>query len=230
MKLNTQTYIDIIEWDVANWQRALTYWDREISAAFPRCKALEIGGQNGGLSLYLALRGCDVVCSDVRPPTLKAREIMARYKVGARVTYASVDVTDIPFPADAFDIVAFKSVLGSVGIHRGEKGQRRAIDEIHRVLKPDGFLLFAENLKASAIHTFFRQRFVEWGHAWRYPTVQEMKTLTAQFSAFHYETYGYFSCFGRSEWQKRALSTLDRLAAPFLSERSKYIIYGYAIK
>ena len=227
---DAQKHLDIIEWDVANWRKAAIYRDRKITEPFAGGKALEIGGQNGGLSLYLALKGCKVVCSDYQEPTPRARKLMMHYGVSDLVNYANVDVTDIAHLDNTFNIVAFKSVLGSVGIHKGAKGQQRAVNKIYRVLKPNGLLLFAENLNASAAHTFFRKRFVAWGKAWRYLTVQEMKRLASQFSAFQYETYGYFACFGRSERQKQALSILDRMADPLLSEHHKYIIYGYAKK
>ena len=230
MKSDSQKYIDIIEWDVVNWRKALNYWDQEITEPLAGRRALEVGGRNGGLSLYLALRGCEVVCSDFREPTQRAREIMERYGVSDRVVYESVNVTNIPYPDNAFDIVAFKSVLGNVGIHGGKARQKQAMDEIYRVLKPNGTLLFAENLKASAVLTFFREKFVKWGGAWRYMTVQEMKELTSQFSDFHYRTYGYFACFGRSEMHRRLLSLLDWAMNPFLKAQSKYIIYGYARK
>ena len=230
MKSEAQKYLDIIEWDVANWRKALNYWDQEIPEPLEGRRALEIGARNGGLSLYLALRGCEVVCSDLKEPTQKARELMARYGVSDRVTYESIDILNIPYPDNTFDCVAFKSVLGNVGAYDAKERQKRAIDEIYRVLKSNGLLFFAENLRGAAVHMFFRRKFVKWGGAFRYLTIEEMKEFTSQFSAFHYRTYGFLGCFGRSEIQRRALSLLDWAIDPFLKAQSKYIIYGYARK
>jgi len=230
MELDRQAYADIITWDVANWSRALDCWNRARIEPKPQAKALELGGRNGGLSLYLALKGYQVVCSDYWPPPPTSLGMMSRYEVQHRVTYARVNATQIAFRENSFDVVALKSVLGSIGIHGGFAAQQKTADEIHRVLRPGGFWLFAENLKGAAIHTFFRQRFVKWGSAYYYLTIGELQRLTSQFSDCHYETYGYFGCLGRREWQRRALSVLDRGLHPIFPEKSRYLIYGYARK
>ena len=47
---------DIIEWDIVNWWRFIEFIDQS-GIGFEGKKILDIGGRNGGLSLYCALRG-----------------------------------------------------------------------------------------------------------------------------------------------------------------------------
>ena len=49
---------DIIEWDVVNWSKALTFWEKYSKPITGGSKVLEIGSRNGGLSLYAALKRC----------------------------------------------------------------------------------------------------------------------------------------------------------------------------
>ena len=104
---------DVIEWDIKNWWRAISFWEevypmQDLSGK----KVLDIGGRNGGLSLYFALKGADVICSDIREDGFaKARELHKKYNVQQKVTYEAIDATNIPYK-EYFDIICFKSVLG----------------------------------------------------------------------------------------------------------------------
>jgi len=70
----TPNLSEIIEWDVRNWSAVLDYWSSNSLQTFAGCKALEIGGRHGGLSLWLAMQGAYVVCSDKEGPTQAAVE------------------------------------------------------------------------------------------------------------------------------------------------------------
>lgn len=221
---------EIIEWDVRNWTYALSYWEREVTEPFDGRRALEVGARNGGLSLYLALKGCEVLCSDCDAPTNEARRKMLRHGVASRVSYEKIDVHAIPYADDTFDIVAFKSILGDIRVHQRGNGQKGAMDEMYRVLKPGGLLLFAENLAGSWLHRLFRRHCVEWRFRWQYVPLENVPELTSAFRTVRYATYGFVSCFGRSEWQRSRLALADRLLDPILRQRGKYILFGYARK
>lgn len=220
----------IIEWDTLNWAKALQYWETVLPQSLLGWRALEVGARNGGLSLYLARKGCQVVCTDLGGPTPQARERHRHYGVRDRVEYAAIDVRDIPFSDNTFDVVIFKSILGDVGWDGNRNRQQEAIDEMYRVLKRDGILLFAENLRGSALHAFLRRKFVPWGTHWRYITVDEMRQFTEQFSLFSCRTYGFWGAFGRSEVQRRLLHMIDVIMDPLLPESAKYIAFGFARK
>src|SRR5690348_12125044 len=103
---------DAVGWDATTWSRALRYWDHMLGQS--PLRALEIGARSGGLSLWLAWRGHDVVCSDYPDVTDEARTLHGRHQVAGRIVYQSLDATEIPL-RDEFDLVVFKSVLGGVG-------------------------------------------------------------------------------------------------------------------
>lgn len=229
MRFDKELSKDIIEWDVENWANALPFWEERLPDTLSNLKALEVGARRGGLSLYLALKGANVICSDLQKPSAGASSIHKRYSIEHLVDYLAVDVTSIDFPDDHFDVVAFKSLLGGVG-RGGPNHQHRAMDEIFRVLKPGGSLIFAENLSGSRAHMWARRRFTDWGDSWRYPTIKEIKGLTAKFSASCYRAYGCLGAFGRTEGHRRVLAGFDSMLDPLLGESVKYILFGYARK
>ena len=132
---------ETIGWDVRNWSRALPFWQLRIDAHRPR-RALAIGDRGGGLSLWLASQGIEVLCTDLEVPAAPARRLHERFGVGSLVRYGAEDATALSLADRSFDLVIFKSVIGAL---RTKDRQRQAIDEMGRVLVPGGLLLFAEN-------------------------------------------------------------------------------------
>jgi ubiquinone/menaquinone biosynthesis C-methylase UbiE len=230
MDYDQQLLRDIVEWDVATWSRAIGLWDHVVPNNGKGLRALDVGARNGGLSLYLALKGCRVVCSDVEEPGATARSLHEKYRVQDQITYSAVDMAEMQLPSNSFDIVAFKSVLPSVGYHGKSLRQLQSIKEVSRVLRPGGLLLFAENLAATRFHMFFRRQFTGWGRSCGYLTLELVNEFLSTFSRHEYETYGFFATFGRSEGQRRWLHNLDVIANPLVPPSGKYLVYGYAVK
>ena len=228
-KYSNEILKDIINWDVKNWSVALNSWDKALSHLPVGAHALEIGAREGGLSLYLALKGCQVICSDVENPQATAQVRHQSHNIQDQVSYAAADATSLPFADRQFDVVAYKSILGTIGRNDQPGQQLRAIGEIYRVLKPGGTLLFAENLAGTTVHRLFRKT-TKWGGYWRYVTVDEMRRFHEQFSDFEFGTFGFLAVFGRSEFQRGILHHVDKVIDPLLKDQHKYIIYGYARK
>ena len=220
----------IVEWDVANWSRAFQLWDQELGGDWHGKTALDLGARGGGLSLYLSLRGCKVTYLDLHPAPETAHELFEKYGVTDRLDFVRASATHLPVDDASFDVVAFKSLLGSVGEAHGWQGQKVTVDEARRVLRPGGTFLFAENALASAVHQYCRTQFVPWGSKWRYVSRTEMRKMLMTFDMFELKTAGVFAAFGRREWQRTILARLDRIASPFFPETSKYLMYGYARK
>src|SRR4051794_17986771 len=84
---------DSIVWDVANWSSCLDFWQRHSRALHYPGTALEVGASaNGGLSLWMAAKGLNVVCSGLEQPSSVAEDIHVRYGVDRRIIYRTLDV------------------------------------------------------------------------------------------------------------------------------------------
>jgi SAM-dependent methyltransferase len=220
---------DFIEWDLANWAPALDFWLQSTSLDLSNTVALELGAGLGGLSLWLALHGARVVCTDLRGPTPEARALHRRHNVEHLVSYRALDATDIPFAAQ-FDLVVFKSVLGDVGRGRRRELQERAVREMHKALRPGGELWFAENLTGSALHRLAR-RFIRRGSLWRYVSLEETEQLLSPFRRHACRTTGFLAVFGRDGLPRNLLGALDRsLCNRVVPERWRYVVFGVANK
>jgi len=220
---------DIIEWDVRNWSRAIDFWQRSVDwSRVETC--LELGGRQGGLSLWLALKNKKVVCSDVKDVQSTAPAHHRKYNLDSLIEYRDIDATQIPYE-NHFDIIAFKSVLGGIGRHGNKAIQQAVIDQIHKALKPGGRLLFAENLVASPLHRYVRARFVRWGREWRYVTIAEMREFLRSYNRYELHTTGVLGALGRSERQRGLLARIDQGLLNYVTPPGwKYIVYGAAEK
>jgi SAM-dependent methyltransferase len=172
---------DIIQWDVRSWSKILPYWEQQVDwKSVHQC--LEIGGREGGLSLWLGLKGKQTLCSDLKNTEETAARLNAKYQLGPVVTYEDINATSIPYE-NHFDLIVFKSILGGIGYGGDKAEQQKVFDQIHKALKPGGKVLFAENLTATLLHCQLRKRFVKWGSGWRYVSVQEMQEFLDKFSS-----------------------------------------------
>lgn len=218
---------DVIEWDVANWSRALAFWAKRVKPA-SGMSCLELGARRGGLSLWLAKMGHRVVCSDITSPETKASLLHESYGVKGQITYEAIDATNMPY-TNHFDVIVFKSLLGAVSRH--DEGMKAiALEQIHKSLKPGGQLLFAENLHASSLHTLLRRKFVRWGQSWRYLRYDEVRPLFKSFSHVEFRTVGFLGAFGRREWQRQLLGFVDRVLDGATPRGWRYIVIGVAWK
>jgi SAM-dependent methyltransferase len=223
------TLNDIIEWDVQNWSVALRYWRQHSLLNPASTRALEIGSGHGGLSLWAALNGMEVLCTNLNEPSKEVRDKHQRYGVSNRISYKPLNALDIPH-CEEFDVVLFKSVLGAVGALDNKENQGKAIREIYKSLKKGGELWFAENLMASPMHRFLRRKYVQWGKAWRYVTVQEMSEFLSPFSAVECTTLGFLGVLGRTSLQKSFLGRIDRVVDRLVPAAWHYIMIGVAAK
>lgn len=221
---------EVTEWDSKNWSRAIEFWEKDMPSALEGKKVLDIGGRSGGLSLYWALKGADVVCSDINSDGFgRAEQLHKKYKVARKIKYEVIDVTKMSFQEE-FDMITFKSVLGGVGSNGHYERQELMMERIYHALKPGGMLYFAENLSASPFHQWARQKFVGWGNSWRYLTIEEAVQLTGRFDSFEYWCGGILGCFGRNKVLSSLLGNIDGVFDRFFKSEIKYIISGVCKK
>ena len=220
---------DILEWDVTSWAQALQYW--ELAVPWNRIEhCLELGGRNGGVSLWLALKGKSVICSDLMNVEDQAEKLHQQYNLEKPITYQDIDASNIPFK-NTFDIIVFKSIIGGIGRNNDLDKQKQVFNEIRKALKPGGILLFAENLSASRFHQHLRKKYTNWGQSWRYPSLYEMNDFLKDFSQVTIKTTGIMGTLGRNERQRKILAKIDQLILNKLCPKHwKYIAYGVAQK
>jgi len=219
------------EWDFFTWERSRTLWDKVLltNKSSDKLLALELGGRHGGISLYLASEyNIKIICSDLRNEFLvKAKKLHELNDVEMYVSYKEIDALDINLPDNSIDIVVFKSLIGALGC---VDNQRRAIEEIYRILKPGGQLLFAENIQATKVHMFLRKIFRKYrSNGWYYPSYYEFVNYLNIFSISEVKTTGFTAVFSKNIWINLILSRFD-LLFKLLPANMRYVIYGYSIK
>ncbi len=219
---------DVIQWDIKNWSPCIDFWEGYLPKR-EKLSCLEVGARHGGLSLWLASLGHSVLCTDLVNPEEDARYLHDKYHLKGNITYQAIDAMHIPF-SNAFDVIAFKSILGGIGRNNDYQKQKFVIRQMHHALKKDGILLFAENLAASKIHSLMRGMFISWGSSWRYINLDELPNLFSVFQDVFYTCNGLLGAFGRTEKQRRILGYLDSLIVKLMPDRWKYIVIGAARK
>lgn len=220
---------DIIQWDVKTWSKVLPFWEAHFTIK-PGMKVLAIGEREGGLSMWFAKKGCEVTCTDYHDFPEATKELHSNYKVSDNINYEmKVDATDLSrFENESFDIVVFKSVIG---VLEEKERLQQALDEMHRVLKREGALLFAENLTGSAMHRYLRKKFVDWGDgSWKYLHAKNDMDLFHKFGEKNLKAVGFLSNFGQSEKQKSVFASFDKLIVWTLPRKWKYVLFGALIK
>lgn len=227
--MDTRLIDDIIVWDIANWSQFLVFCEQFLDHEPGGRQALEVGARGGGLSLYLALKGYEVVCTDLEGPEIWTLALHARHGVMEKVSYRALDMLAPLYPEGSFDLVIFKSVLHALPQARL---QARAVQELYRLLRPGGLLLFAENLLASPLHRVLRRLFrprclLE---RRRYPTATEIQSWCRDFREFHWETRGFLGALGRQERERCRLAGLDAAIMPFIPRKWRYIMFACARK
>jgi ubiquinone/menaquinone biosynthesis C-methylase UbiE len=108
-----------------------------------RGRVLEIGGGTGANLPFYGDEVGEVVFTEPEEPMARRLERkLADSSVPARVVRAAAE--ELPFEDASFDVVVSTLVLCTVN------DPPRALAEIHRVLKPEGKLLFVEHVRSDS--------------------------------------------------------------------------------
>ncbi len=226
MELSKEAVADIIEWDVVNWSKCLDFFTGS-GIVLEGKKALAIGERHGGLSLWLALNGAEVISTDLNGVSEEAKKKHLAYKVEKMISYSEQNILELGYPENTFDIVMFKSVIGALG---KKELQQQAISGIRRVLKPGGVLLFAENLVSSPLHGWLRKKFIKWAGYWRYVTHGDVAEFCSEYSQCRTSSAGFLGALGRSESQRKLLGLADNFLEKVIPAKYHYIIFVAATK
>jgi len=120
---------------------------------FENCKILELGCGNGEqwkTKIDLLPDGCEIILSDFSEGMVHAvKEKYANYKL---FSFQQIDIQNIPFPNDTFDIVIANHML----YHVPELSN--ALSEVKRVLKTDG-TFYSSTISNGGMQPFLHEAF-----------------------------------------------------------------------
>lgn len=226
---------DIIEWDVLNWSQLIQYWLPLLEQLPVDSKVLAIGERNGGLSLWLALMGFDVVCTDITDIHSSAHQLHGKYNVAAKIQYKQFDVVNDDWGIQQFDIIIAKSVIGGLKSTRGKsstrsvEAQHKAMHNIHRLLKPGGYFFSAENLRGG-VFTRLARKMRKRKKGWQHPTYHELLQLFSSFTLVQTKTFGILPTLFSPKAVNRLMYGMNRYVLCLLPKGSKYIAFTIAQK
>jgi ubiquinone/menaquinone biosynthesis C-methylase UbiE len=129
-------------------------------------RMLEIGTGSGGIAHYFATHPqlrCDVTAVDV----VDNRLVHEGYE------YLQVEDVELPFAHASFDVVITNHVIEHVGDSKAQHGH---LEEVHRVMKPNGIGYLAVPNRWMLTEPHFKLKFLSWWpHAWRTPYLRLMR-------------------------------------------------------
>ena len=221
---------DIFGWDVYNYSMLL----REIEKSgvdFKGKKVLEVGAgsQNGGLTAYFASMGAIVECSDYTKIEQATKNIHKKYNLD--VTYSKKSILDLK-SVEQYDIICFKSVIGGVlGHNNGDEAMLKNIfKQLHTALKPNGMLIFSENLTGSKMIQFLRSVFLKRTHFWVYQSQSTLEKMTQmqgqEFLIEVAKTNGVIGVLGRIYYLQKMLGLFDNILFLIVPKKWHYIYHG----
>ena len=219
---------DIIEWDVLNWSQLIHYWNPIIEKLPKDSKILAIGERNGGLSLWLALNGFHVICSDREGPTSKGIEIHRKYDILDRISYISYDVVNNSYLNNKYDLIIAKSLLGGLKIKyddastRNHKTRELAIKNIYSLLNQNGYVLFAENMKGSQLLNLVRMLLGK-HKGWYYFTIYDIQKLFSNFSDLEIKAFGILPTNYSNKHVNKVFYLLNKYIFDYLPASFKYV-------
>ena len=216
---------DIFGWDASTWSKAIPVWKECIEKNNYK-KGLEIGNAFGGGSLFLAKHCISMVCSNIHSPNEKTKQILKRYNFNDKIEYDVIDAMKISYPDNYFDVVFVKSIFGFFNISE----RKIVINEIYRVLKPSGSLLFAENMRGSFFHQIARKLFVRWGKKWNYLSQDELLYMFLKFNNKKIYYSGFLTLFFVRYKILYRLALFIDYCLFFLPNSAKYVSHGYVSK
>jgi ubiquinone/menaquinone biosynthesis C-methylase UbiE len=117
------------------------YADKLVSRGFHRGRIIDVGCGFGAMNIVLARRFVDseIVGIDLSDPLLRLANRSAQAAdLGDRVRFEKADVHQIPYDDDSFDVAISTNMVHLVD------NPVQMLDEIERILVPDGCLFIAD--------------------------------------------------------------------------------------
>jgi SAM-dependent methyltransferase len=229
MELNRKI---IFEWDYLNWSKAIDHWKLdELITNDKNQKVLLIGEREGGLSLYTASLGLNTMCTGYEGISESVVCAHKKYVFSDLIQYGTANIFSLPFKDCEFDFVVVKSVIGGLMYDRKNKSSRNiamqslAVEEIHRVLKSNGYYLGAENMKGSLITQGLRYLVKRGKIRWRHFSVDELVELLRVFHRPQLKFFGLLPTTSRSNIINMIAYKFNLIFDFMMPQKSKYIVF-----
>lgn len=149
-------------------------------------RVLDLGCGAGENSVYFARKGAQCVATDISPGMVETALKLAE-KYGVKIEGKVVNAMDIDFPDNSFDVVYAANIL-----HHVNPG--RALQEMHRVLKPGGMVCFWDPLKHNPIINIYRQIAKDVRTDDEMPLdIRIIRSIEQMFSEIRYDTFWLIS-------------------------------------
>jgi len=127
-------------------QRTVETMAQTLRHINPDCRVIDLGSGYGGSARYLAKNyGCSVCCLNLsKLQNQRNLELNQAQNLTHLIEVREGSFEDIPYPDHSFDIVWSQDAL----IHSGNR--RLVLEEIRRVLKRGGELIFTDTLQSDS--------------------------------------------------------------------------------
>ena len=126
-----------------------TYKGRVLGVA-DHSVCLELGIGLDGLALILAQRGLETIAIDISDEAIKLASQKLPEGTGINLTYMCDNAEQTKFENQSFDLIYGKWILHHLDLER-------SLNEIKRLLRPQGKAIFLEPLGANPLIYFFRK-------------------------------------------------------------------------
>ena len=145
---------------------------------------LDLGCGAGENSVYFTRKGARCVAGDCSVGMVEVAKSLAQ-KYNVEIIARILNVVDIDYPDETFDIVYAANLLHHVDINR-------SLSEIRRVLKPGGIACMWDPLKHNPIINIYRKLATEVRTPYESPlNINIVKTFNRLFSNVEYDTFWF---------------------------------------
>lgn len=174
-------YLDNFDKDGPHWHRTSFF----LEYIKPKDKILDCGCSNGGLSKYLTENiDCTVFAFDIATFFVKNT-----HKNAPKAICARFPIENIPFVDEVFDVVIVGEILEHV------LNEKKAINEILRILKKDGYLLLTTPSPEDSVGD----------RHLRYLGKKELEMLLPGIDV-RYNQYSWLSCYKKPKFERPTIS------------------------
>ena len=176
--------------EVFEWYQRYTELKPKIQELLPkggRCLVVGAGSSELSFDLYddaeVGIK--DIISIDVSQVVVRHMQGLIGDRKGCE--YAGMNVTELTYPDDSFDVIIDKGTLDSLlCAENGKEISTKALEQIFRVLKPQGYYICISYANSDMRMVFFTQEMLDWDVEIRQiPKPKLMDSVTSN-DEFHY--------------------------------------------